>query len=309
MKVNLLCLAGAALGLASLFLPWWQGAELGLGLAIDRDYMLIQDVLLDPMPYGTMFLIACTLFVVGTFLALWSPLGGLVQVPGALGFLALFGSEVGVRRGEDAIALGAYMGLISAAIVTVSLIIPLGVGYSMERRARLRSLSSPAKFITVSRYENTDRIRLNALALLGALMALVCIAMPWSTLSTGSSSPEMVSEQRPLLEYLSGSLSTPSSYVFIIGSAVALFCTLGVIVQMFGFVWFWAVFSGSMGTYPSTVGGTMEESFGTGFYLSVLAMLVIALSIILPIGLGYYRRRKSVGSRLLVWGKAGPRGY
>jgi hypothetical protein len=255
-----------------------------------------------------MFVVACTLYVVGTLLAFWSPLGGLVQVPGVLGFFALFDSEVGVRRGEDTIALGAYTGLISMAIVIVSLLVPIGVGYSVRRKAHKASLSSADKFITVSKYDENAKIRLNALALCGALIAFVCVALPWSTLSTSSPAPEMIVEQRPLLEYLSGSLATPSSYVFIIGSAIAVVTTLGVIMQMIGFVWFWLAFAGSMGTYPG-MGGALEESFGTGFYLSVLAMLMAATSIILPLGLGYYRRKKTVGGRLFVWGKAGARAY
>jgi len=304
MKVNLLCLAGAAMGLLSLFFPWWQGSDLGLGLMIDRDYMLVQDVLFDSTAFGSLFMVACTMYVVGTFLAFWSPLGGLVQVPGVLGFLAMFGSEVGVRRGEDTIALGAYLGLVSMIVVVISLLVPLGVGYSLERRGRKRSLSSPGKFFTVSWYGEGDRVRLNVLALCGALLAFVCIALPWSTESTTDPAPDMVLEERPLFSYLWGDLAHPSSYVFIIGSAIAVATTLGVLVQMFGFVWFWAAFAGTMGTYPG-----MEEAFGAGFYLSVLPMLATASSMVLPIGLGYYRRKKSAGSRLFVWGKAGPRAY
>lgn len=292
----------------SLFFPWWQGAEPGLGLMIDRDYMLVQDVLFDSAEYGSLFVVACTLFLVGTFLAFWSPLGGLVQVPGVMGFLALFGSEIGVRRGEDTIALGAYIGLISAAIVTVSLLIPLGIGYSLRRKARRASLSSADKFITVSWYDERAKIRLNVLALCGALLAFVCIALPWATLSVASPAPQVVVEQRPLFDYLSGNLATHSSYIFIIGSAITFITTLGVIVQMVGFVWFWVAFANSMGTYPGR-GGTLEEAFGIGFYLSVLAMLMVAVSIILPLGLGYYRRKKNARGRIFVWGEAGARAY
>ncbi|MBN1677997.1 MAG: hypothetical protein JW880_05605 [Candidatus Thermoplasmatota archaeon] len=308
MKVNLLCLAGAAIGLVSLFFPWWQGAEPGLGLMIDRDYMLVQDLLLDSSEYGSLFVVACTLFLVGTFFAFGSPIGGLVQIPGVMGFFALFGSEIGVHRGEDTVGLGAYLGLISAAIVTVSLLLPLGIGYHLGQKARRASLSSASKFITISWYDETARIRLNLLALGGALIAFVCIALPWSTLSVVSPTPQEVVEQRPLFDYLSGSLATPSSYVFIIGSAIALITTLGVIVQMVGLVWFWAVFANSMGTYPGR-GGTLEEAFGTGFYISVVAMLMVAVSIIMPLGPGYYRRRKTARSRVFVWGKAGAKAH
>jgi len=304
MKVNVLCLVGAALGLVSLFLPWWQGYEIAVATMVDKDYMLVEDVLFNSAQYGSLFVIACTLYVVGTFLAFGSPLGGLVQIPGILGFFAMFGSEIGVHRGEDTIALGAYLGLASAAVVTVSLLVPLGIGYSLKRKARIASLASAAKFITVNRYDEAAKIRLNALALCGALIAFVCIALPWSTMSTVFPAREMTVEQRPLFEYLSGTLASPSAYVFIIGSAAAVITTLGVIVQLFGFVWFWAAFAGSMGTYPG-----IQESFGTGFYLSVLAMLMVAISIILPLGLGYYRRKKTALSRILVWGKAGARAY
>lgn len=308
MKVNILCLAGAGIGIVSLFLPWWQGVEFGLGLAIDHDYMLVQDVLLDSATYGSLFMIACTLFVAGTLLAFWSPLGGLIQVPGILGFFALFDSEIGVRRGEDEVALGVYVALISMVIVVLSLLVPMGVGYSICRKAHMASLSSADKFITVSNYEEGAKIRLNALALSGALIAIVCIALPWSTLTTSPPAPDMTIEQRPLLYYLSGNLATPSAYIFIAGSAIAVATTLGVIVQMFGLVWFWLAFAGSMGTYPG-MGGMLEESFGIGFYLSILAMLTVATSIILPLGLGYHRRRKTACGRLFVWGKAAPRAY
>lgn len=308
MKVNILCLAGAALGLLALFLPWWTGFELGLGMMIDRDYMLVQDVLLDSTEHGSLFVVVCTLYVVGTLLAFWSPIGGLVQIPAVLGFLALFGSEIGVHRGEDTIALGAYLGLVSAIVVTVSLLVPLGIGYSIKWRARKASLASAHKFVTISRYEENEKIRLNVLALCGALIAFVCIALPWTTLSMTSPGPETTIAQRPLFEYMFGDDLSLSSYLFLIGSAAAVVTTLGVILQMVGFVWFWAALAGGMGSYPGR-GGVLEESFGSGFYLSVIAMLVVAASMILPLGLGYYRRRKSVPSRLFVWGTAAPRAY
>ncbi len=235
MKVNILCLAGAALGLVALFLPWWTGFELGLGMMIDRDYMLVQDVLLDSAEYGSLFVVACTLYVVGTLLAFWSPLGGLVQIPAVMGFLALFGSEIGVHRGEDTIALGAYLGLVSAIVTTVSLLVPLGIGYSIKRRARKASLASAHKFITMSRYEEHEKIRLNVLALCGALISFACIALPWTTLSMTSPGPETTIAQRPLFEYMFGDQFSLSSYLFLIGSAAAVVTTLGVILQMVGF--------------------------------------------------------------------------
>ncbi|OGS51610.1 MAG: hypothetical protein A3K75_02930 [Euryarchaeota archaeon RBG_13_61_15] len=56
-------------------------------------------------------------------------------------------------------------------------------------------------------------------------------------------------------------------------------------------------------------GAVTEEAFGIGFYLSVLAILLVAVAIILPLGIGYHRRMKSRLSRLLVWGKAGTLAY
>ena len=310
MKVNALCLAGAGLGLLSLFLPWWSGHEVGLGTLVDQNYNLVEGVLLDSENLSSAFVVAATLFVVGTGMAFLSPIGGLVQLPGVLGFIALFNQEISTRRGTESFELGLYIALISAIITTVSLLMPLGPGYGFKGRAFWTSLSSANRFRSVGRYDEGARARVNMLALSGAIIAFICIALPWTTISTVPPTTEMTLADRPLFFYLEGSLSSVSAYLFIVGAALSVVTTLGAFVQLGGLFWFWWDFSGSMGINAYRMPGAVtEEAFGIGFYLSVLAILLVAVAIILPLGIGYHRRMKSRLSRLLVWGKAGTLAY
>ena len=310
MKVNVLCLAGAGLGLLSLFLPWWSGHEVVLGALIPQDYSLIQDVLLRPEIYTSAILVAAVLFVAGTGMAFLSPIGGLVQLPGILGFVALFNQDIGTRRGTESFELGVYIALIAAVLTTVSLLIPLGVGYGLKGRAFWKSLSSANRFLSIGRYDEGARARVNLLALAGAITAFVCLALPWTTVTTVPPASEMTIAEHPLLSYLEGNLSSAGAYIFIIGAAASVVTTLGAFVQLSGFLWLMWDLRDFMGInsyrYP---GGLTDEVFGLGAYISIIAILVLVVSIFLPLGIGYRNRKKSRLSRVFVWGRAGTLSY
>ncbi len=303
MKVNALCLAGAGLGLISLFLPWWSGSS--------QEYSLVQDVLLRPEVYSSGFLLSATLFVVGTGIAFLSPMGGLVQLPGALGFLALFNQEIGTGRGSESFEFGVYIGLVGAIVTMVSLLVPIGVGYGLNRRAFWKSLSSANRFLTVGWYDDGARARVNLLAFAGAVIAFACIALPWTTVTTVPPATEATFAEHTLLSFLDGERSSAGAYVFIIGATASVVTTFGAFAQLGGLIWLWWDLRDSMGinSYRFPWGQATDEVFGLGFYVGIIAIVVVAVSILLPLGIGYRNRKKSKLSRVLIWGRAGHLAY
>jgi len=127
--VNLLCILGAAIGLASLFLPWMWTAE-GLS-SVDWS---AADVLKDGGSWslGSIY-IALIVFTTGTIVALAVPSGGIVQAIG----LAMFYSEevLGEERitsggvMQAGLSIGIFVAILSTAVVIAGLMSPTGPGY------------------------------------------------------------------------------------------------------------------------------------------------------------------------------------
>lgn len=93
MKVNLLCLVGAALGAVCILLPWAVVSERLVGEGDEyQDYLreagasplrLLTD---DPADGLFYLVVASVLFVVGTLVAFLTPIGGLGQLGGIVFF-------------------------------------------------------------------------------------------------------------------------------------------------------------------------------------------------------------------------------
>ena len=128
---NRYCIAGAALGLIAVLLPWvgvesryWgfsfpPGYDLSFSLWVGIREFSALDLLQAAYPLG----IICALFLVGTLMALVSPVGGIPQMFGVLGFafrydsaslLAPFG---GTYSGDPMIGIGFWLGVVSTMMV------------------------------------------------------------------------------------------------------------------------------------------------------------------------------------------------
>jgi len=129
--VNFHTILGGVIGIIAMFLPWVIRNE-------SEDYSLIE-ILSGNVDLGFSlgFLLPLIgiIFILGTASVFLSPYGAAAQIGGASMILFLVGiaSSVNTDSSSVAIGLGPYLGLISSAVVFVSIIFPFGVGYGHWR--------------------------------------------------------------------------------------------------------------------------------------------------------------------------------
>jgi len=150
LRINVLCLVGAFLAVICLFLPWAVAHE---KIGSDKAYLGAFDFnksFLGIHLFPDNFRNAVTLFLIGTVVAFFCPVGGILQLLGSLAFLLTT-----VTTTSETIDLtywiGAIIAPVSSVLVLGSLIYPLGVGYEAGKRdaiSRLLSVSAvkSAKF-------------------------------------------------------------------------------------------------------------------------------------------------------------------
>jgi hypothetical protein len=128
----MMCLIGATIGIASIFLPWFVAA-----VGPFRDERALTAWIWDLLQAhsGDLGLYAPFLiFLLGTLLAFWTPLGGILQ---ALGLATFYVMEIGWKVPPDGgygfvapLAVGFYLAVLSAIMVMISMVKPLGIGFS-----------------------------------------------------------------------------------------------------------------------------------------------------------------------------------
>lgn len=297
--MNILCVLAIMLGLFSLFLPL---ATISDGSTVTKEYLL-QDVLLSGRYIGPEFMVVCSLFLGGLLLSFITPTAGFVQLVGSLGILILYPAGFREFQGAPAPSWGAVAGLVSACLVVVSLYFPLGPGYGWFRSRRY--IGQANRFLTMTRLDSTAKFRVNMLCLAGALLALVAMGLPWFTHQTVSAQPSITQyDSHNLFMVLDQSFGTEAmlaGIVFICGTAVAFVTPLGGIGQAFGALWFWQTRHLIVGTL-ATSGWIDRNYFDSGFYIGIVASAIVLASMFVPLGIGYILRRKTLLSRLIIWG-------
>lgn len=126
-SVNVLCLAGAVAGVASMFLPW---CTVGEGLAaldstLPRLMTEWRDVLSEPLVFSAL------VFIAGTVAALFFPAAFAVQSAGSiLFFLAVADRDAALPYGYYCeLSYGFYVGIVSSVVVFAGFLRPTGPGY------------------------------------------------------------------------------------------------------------------------------------------------------------------------------------
>jgi len=148
-NVNLLCVVGACIGVAAVFLTWIHEPPSMLGpRSIHYEPTIVYMVVTQYLYYG-----AATMFLLGTVAAFASPVGGIPQ----LASLMLFAQGI-VESGDDPwldgidpqqrLRIGMYLGMASCFLVLSGLLSPLGTG--KLRPGRCRSIRLVERFLTVS---------------------------------------------------------------------------------------------------------------------------------------------------------------
>ncbi len=133
-SVNYLCIIGAVVGAAAVFGPWlsFSAGDLDGTTTLSR---IVSTRWSDDT--GDLFFIGGGLFIGGTVLAaVLSPISGFAQIAGlALFYMRLQDIEYAPSYSSYGVGTGFYMGVLSAAIVVVSLLRPTGTGYQMPIRS------------------------------------------------------------------------------------------------------------------------------------------------------------------------------
>jgi len=161
-RFNQLCILGAIIGLIALLLPWtWMqmGGTSGASIAyytmhppgaigLLNAFDILSLSYLDFL-FSSLYMSILILYILGTITAFISPIGGFIQIAGALLYIPAIPSEL---RFYWFVPFGELLGIYSGMIVVVSMLWPIGAGYAdgaMGIRARLvtfrrSSIKSPA---------------------------------------------------------------------------------------------------------------------------------------------------------------------
>jgi len=145
-RVNLICLAGAILGVLSLFMPWalvdapFQDDPTNIG-AFDFD-----ENLQGGYSFPVNFQLTMILFMIGTLVAFLLPLGGVLQLIGSLGFILTSVTYSKIGSNEIIFWIGAAIATISSAMVIVGLAFPGGIGFAEGKRTAMDRLLTVSLF-------------------------------------------------------------------------------------------------------------------------------------------------------------------
>jgi hypothetical protein len=136
-RVNILCLVGAIVGVLSLFLSWVATQDTSSG---QISYLGAFDF--DTFP--STFHLSVDLFLIGTVIAFFLSLGGILQLMGSAGFLLTSMTYATYGQLEVHFWYGAIIALASSLLVIIGLIVPYGYGFGTG------SSSAAERLLTVS---------------------------------------------------------------------------------------------------------------------------------------------------------------
>jgi hypothetical protein len=160
LRMNLLCILGAAIGLASLFTVWttWRGFDVwgmlyqkpftGLDLLNGKVPFSPLPVHYSPLPWTDTRILSTMLVLAGSLIALVSPLGGFPQIAGALYFLSwspLYYSSEYYFSSHFVLGIGPFIALGAGLITLLSIVLPAGP------HCRDRPIGIVARLLSISR--------------------------------------------------------------------------------------------------------------------------------------------------------------
>jgi len=169
LRINLLTLAGAAIGALSTKFEWLtqhlDSRRFGIPMTFHFDLMgLIGSGLADEF-----LVIAAGLFLAGMLISFITPAAGWIQL---VGLVLFFGKVVPEITSETSIGIGSIFGLVSMILVLYSLFNPVGVGIPKSEGGPRGNLLSVAC--------RGQRFNVNVLCIIGAGLAVMVIFVPWA---------------------------------------------------------------------------------------------------------------------------------
>jgi len=307
-QMNILGFIGAILGLVAILVSW----ESFYGPSSVGHLSAIQLAL-----YGTPdeLTICSVAFIIGTVIALLTPVGGVIQIASSFGFLVLMPHSIEVHQAtygsSMTYGIGPFLGLLSGLLVLRSLWFPnwlqlrSGLALAFPRFFVVSAAPVLGNRLLFSRHSFSIDIpakrsfwqdaRINIVCLAGAVTGLVACGLSWNQ----SLSPSDLLEADLLGFGANWGTSAGSTdlmfMIFFCGSVIALVSTLGCGLQLVGLLGF--LFS--TGTFH---GFLWHGVAGWGFGLAVISFLLIVASILHPWGPGNLHMKNTLVTRLLVWG-------
>ena len=134
-RLNILCLVGAVIGVIAVFSTWITARF----LFWSREMNLID--VYNQVGSSSHYYLPAVLLLIGAVVVFITPVGGILQVIGVPIFLSVFATN---SDGKLPSGVGPYLALVGAVIVLASLVYPVGLGY------RQKPVGVIGRFITIS---------------------------------------------------------------------------------------------------------------------------------------------------------------
>ena len=333
LNLNLLCIVGACLGIAALFLTWISQSA---AWAVDS----LEPTILQMVVYqhGSLSLVsdelyyfAAVLFLVGSFAALATPVGGILQSISLVSFAWCVldsGDETAWIYPQE-LRLGMYLGMASCCLVLMSLFIPLGTGSLRPGKSRNIRLTNRLLTIIPSIIEAKPKERIsvrksieengaasqdqgnshepsialvwnvNLLCLIGAGAGVVAAFVAWVNI------PWIYAGHWPLrmeptlvFMVVDRWAYYAAAAAFIVGTIVALGSPLGGVLQSASLITFAKGIVDS-GNDPWLHEIDPQQTLNIGMYLGIASCALVMTSLFKPLGTGSLRPRGSRKVRLM----------
>ena len=154
LRVNRLCILGALLGVVSLFTAWAMYYQYDMGARVRTLPFSGYDLLTGrnwpwsetaPHPWTIKVVVAPLLLAIGTAIAFFSPLGGVLQIAGAMYFLTWSKLYSPDPLNSFNLSIGPFIGLIAGALALLSIV------YTIRFHRRDGPMIATARFLSISR--------------------------------------------------------------------------------------------------------------------------------------------------------------
>ena len=144
-------------------------------------------------------------------------------------------------------------------------------------------------------------MKVNLLAIIGGLLGVMCLLLPWTVTNVDSVFGDSSSEMN-LADYMHEDNASFSFAVvlFLLCSALVLVSPLGAVGQFFAWLIFLATVLEDLGTTETSI-ATITTSLGLGFVAGAVAWGLVLVSLIKPIGPGHAGTPRSAIERFLTW--------
>lgn len=147
--INILCIVGGLIGVASMFIPW--------AITSSTSFTLIDFIMNNPQPgfqLGTLLPLISLIFLMGVMFVFISSYGAALQLAGAAIFLMLVELPAQMNPGATDLhaGFGPYLGMLSATVVFISVIFPHGPGFDRWNK----SIGNRGRNYVFSFYRNIE---------------------------------------------------------------------------------------------------------------------------------------------------------